>query len=476
MEPEARRRAYGSDVTYCTNKEVAFDYLRDRLAVGRDPHRIRLELARFFDTSLPMRQVVLRGLFFGIVDEADSVLIDEARVPLIISGSGGGVPERKLYETALSLARDLTAGADFQLDARERAVRLTPAGKTKLAERAQLFGGLWKGPKRRESLVSQALSACHLFSRDVHYLVRDEKVQIVDEYTGRILGDRSWEQGLHQMIELKEGCPLTPLQSPLIRMTYQRFFRRYLWLAGMTGTVREVAGELWRVYGLATVTIPTNRPLRRRNCGEHVYPAASDKWDAVARRGGARHRGGGPTRVGTRSVAASEHLSRLLASAGLPHEVLNARQDQAEAAIVASAGERGRVTVATNMAGRGTDIRLGPSVMELGGLHVIATERHEARRIDRQLFGRCARQGDPGSYETFVSVEDDIVTSHQSALGRFSIRVGRHAPRWLGERFEAWAVRRAQKRAERLHARIRHQLLRSEEQSESSLAFSGSVE
>ena len=219
LDPPARRAAYGCDVKYCTNKEVAFDYLRDRLAVGKQPHRVHVELRRYYGQDMGPGNMVLRGLYFGLVDEADSVLVDEAKVPLIISGSGGEAPEKPLYETALSLAKDLLPGEDYVLNRRERSVVLTPSAKAKLSERAQLFGGLWKGPRRREALVCQALTAALLFHRDIHYLVRDGKVQIIDEYTGRILEGRSWEQGLHQMIEIKEGCAVTPLNNPLIRMT-----------------------------------------------------------------------------------------------------------------------------------------------------------------------------------------------------------------------------------------------------------------
>ncbi|SPP66887.1 preprotein translocase subunit SecA [Nitrospira lenta] len=476
MEPSARRAAYGCDVTYCTNKEVAFDYLRDRLAVGKQPHRVQLELRRYFGRDVGRDRIVLRGLCFGLVDEADSVLIDEAKVPLIISGSSGEVPEKSLYESALLLARELVPGEDFTMNPRERSVLLTSMGKAKLAARAQLFGGLWKGPRRREALVGQALTALVVFRRDEHYLLREGKVQIIDEYTGRILEGRSWEQGLHQMIEIKEGCSVTPLTNPLIRLTYQRFFRRYLWLAGMTGTAREVSKELWSVYRLASVRIPTNRPIQRVHWGEWVFPTGEDKWKAVTARVAALHLKGRPVLIGTRSVSASEELSSRLIAAGLPHRVLNARQDEEEAAIVACAGEQGRVTVATNMAGRGTDIHIDKAVAELGGLHVIATERHEAGRIDRQLYGRCGRQGDPGSCEAFVSLEDELVQAHQRAWAGRVCRLMFSTNRWIAQRIGVWVVARAQRRAERWHANIRRDLLKHEEQAESSLAFSGTVE
>ena len=290
------------------------------------------------------------------------------------------------------------------------------------------------------------------------------------------MADRSWERGLHQMIEAKEGCAITGQQETLARISYQRFFRRYLRVAGMTGTVREVAGELWSVYRLPVVTIPTNRPARRRHLPDEVYLTADEKWAAVVAALRRLQNEGRAVLVGTRSVSASEHLSELLANAGLMHQVLNARQDQEEAEVVARAGERGRITVATNMAGRGTDIKLAPGVAELGGLHVIATERHDARRIDRQLFGRCGRQGDPGSYQVVMSLEDeifhDIFKRHVERLRRIFPQNGKPLPTWLGERLSNLA----QGIAERHHGRMRRELLRVDEQLSDLLAFTGRSE
>ena len=475
MDPGARRAAYACDVTYCTNKEVAFDYLRDRIVLGGQPSRLHLQLERLYGEDARARRLLHRGLYYAIVDEADSVLVDEARTPLIISGSEGDPPEQRLYQTALSLAARLEAGHDFTVEERERTVRLTRAGELKLEDLAQPLDGIWSGPRRREELVRQALTAQRLFVRDKHYLVREGKVQIIDEFTGRVMADRSWEHGLHQLIETKEGCSLTRRQDPLARISYQRFFRRYLRLAGMTGTAREVAGELWSVYRLAVVSMPTNRPLRRRHDPDRAYPTAEAKWTAIVKRIADLHRGGRPVLVGTRSVAASEHLSCLLTGKGLPHQVLNARQDREEATIIARAGEPGRITVATNMAGRGTDIRLAPGVAELEGLHVIATERHEARRIDRQLFGRCGRQGDPGCFQAIMSFEDELVTVYAARWRRLAVAFagsGRPVAAPIG----AFVFRRAQRTAERLHSRIRRDLLKTDEQLESALAFSGRPE
>jgi preprotein translocase subunit SecA len=283
--------------------------------------------------------------------------------------------------------------------------------------------------------------------------------------------DRSWERGLHQMIEVKAGCAMTGRTDPLARISYQRFFRRYLKLAGMTGTAHEVSGELWSVYRLATVRIPTNRPLKRKQWPDRIHTTHGEKWQAVVNRIQEMTNLGRPVLIGTRSVEASEHLSRLLDERNLPHQLLNARQDLGEATIIAQAGRMGRITVATNMAGRGTDITLEPRVRQLGGLHVIATELHEARRIDRQLFGRCGRQGDPGSYEAILSIEDELVHVYSSRPWKL-LPASAALPGWL----RSLHLARAQRAAERLHRRMRQELLKRDEHLDSALAFSGRSE
>ena len=473
MTPEARRAAYACDIAYCTNKQLAFDYLKDRLMLGQESRTLHLQIEGLHAEYPRTRRLLLRGLCFVIVDEADSVLVDEARTPLIISSVGDAAEERRIYGEAIAVARELASGLDFSIRPREREVDLTERGRRRAAELAEPYGGLWIGPRRREELVRRALCALYLFQRDKQYLVRAGKVQIVDEYTGRVMADRSWERGLHQMIEAKEGCQISGRQETLARISYQRFFRRYLRIAGMTGTGREVARELWSVYRLPVVSIPTNRPVQRRRLPDEVHLRADDKWHAIVASLRRLHEQGRPVLVGTRSVAASEHLSGLLTAAVLPHQVLNARQDQEEAKVIAAAGERGRITVATNMAGRGTDIRLAPGVAELGGLHVLATERHDARRIDRQLFGRGGRQGDPGSFQAIVSLEDEIV---QSFFGGYAARFARLMERW----FPAWLGRAlvavAQRAAERHHARVRRELLRVDDHLSDLLAFTGRPE
>jgi preprotein translocase subunit SecA len=477
LDPQARRAAYRCDVTYCTNKEVAFDYLRDRIVLWDRPSEIRLQLERLYGGRSRVRHLVMRGLHFGIVDEADSVLIDEARTPLIISAEGDGYDEQSLYEQALGIAGKLAPGEDYSIRASERSLELTENGKERIEDIIRWDGRVWMNRQQREELVRQALVALNLFSRDKHYLVKDGKVQIVDEYTGRLMADRSWERGLHQLIEIKENCEMTKRKETQARISYQRFFRRYLRLAGMTGTAREVAGELWSIYRLRVVTVPTNKPLHRDYLPDRVYPAAGQRWQAVVSRILEMHSEGRPVLVGTRSVEASEHLSHLLSEAGLLHKVLNARQDQEEAEIIARAGEQARITVATNMAGRGTDIRLAPGVAELGGLHVIATERHEARRIDRQLFGRCGRQGDPGTSEAIVSLEDELATVYvNKAFQWLASTVLRRPGTLIARGIGKILFRRAQRKAERLHARMRHDLLKMDEQLGDALAFSGRPE
>ena len=476
LTPDARRAAYGCDVTYCTNKELAFDYLKDRIVLGRLPNRIQLQIERLAEGGSRQERLLLRGLHFGIVDEADSVLIDEARTPLIISGPARDRTEQQVYEQALTLAGQLNPELDFVINERERTVKLTHEGARHLEEIGQVRGGVWKSRQRREEFVQQALSAQYLFHRDRHYLIKEGKIQIVDEFTGRIMKDRSWERGLHQMIEMKENCELGARQDPLARITYQRFFRRYLRLAGMTGTASEVAKELWAVYRLSVVSIATNRPVKRKAFSPRIYRSEQDKWNAVLERVQALHQQQRPVLVGTRSVQASEHLSRMLAHASLPHRVLNARQDEVEAQIIQEAGQASQITVATNMAGRGTDIHLGPGVRELGGLHVIGTEVQEARRIDRQLFGRCGRQGDPGSYQVIASLEDELMQVYGPGLVRWSIIRWRGTSEGFLRIFGRLCFWSAQRSAERHHSKIRRDVLKADENLETTLAFAGSLE
>ena len=477
ISPDERRRAYGSHISYCTNKEVAFDYLRDRIVLWDRPGQARLQLERLYGSESRVNKLTMQGLHFAIVDEADSILVDEARTPLIISGDTDSKAEQALYREAFDAASGLLAGKDFSIIPEHRTLDLKEGAKEKIREYAWSGNTLWTTPEQREELVRQALVAKHLFDRDKHYLVSDGKVQIVDEYTGRVMPDRSWEQGLHQFMEAKEDVEMTTRKDTLARISYQRFFRRYLRLSGMTGTAREVAGELWSIYRLRVVTIPTNRRLIRDHLKGKIYGTQGEKWEAVVKEIVEVSEEGRPVLVGTRSVAASEHLSGLLAEAGLVHRVLNARQDKEEADIVARAGEQGCITVATNMAGRGTDIRLAQGIAERGGLHVIATERHEARRIDRQLSGRCARQGDPGTCREILSLDDELIRVYGGKqLQRFAKVLWKVYPKGMGSWIGRWMFRMALGSAQRLHARIRRNVLKMDERIGDALAFSGRQE
>ena len=474
--PPERQAAYACNITYGTNKTIVFDYLRDRITLSSRNSALRLQLEKLGGASSRVARLLLRGLTFVIVDEADSVLVDEARTPLIISAPAESGDEERVALQGMDMARQLVEGRDFRVDRGARQVTLTESGRLHVERLCAELGGVWTGLLRREELATQALSALHLFERDEHYLVRDGKIEIIDEYTGRTMADRSWERGLHQLVEAKEGCKITAQKEPLSRISYQRFFRRYLLLSGMTGTGSEVAGELGAVYGLPIVRIPTNRPSRRVVLPERVYPTEKAKWEAIVRRVREVNALGRPVLLGTRSVAASELASRLLEAAGIEHRVLNAKQNKEEADIVARAGERGRVTIATNMAGRGTDIKLAEDVAELGGLHVILSERHDSERIDRQLAGRCARQGDPGYFEPILSMEDFLMSilgrPARAALAGLMRGMGPDA----GSRLGSLCIRLAQRHAERAHSRVRRQLLKADQQLGKTLAFSGSHE
>ena len=468
-----RREAYACAVTYCTNKELAFDYLRDRVALARRASRLHLALERLRGDASREDDLVLRGLYFGIVDEADSVFIDEARTPLILSATSRSGTAQQDCAGALAFARGLAAGEDYSLDLAERSITLSERGKSRLAAHAAGREGVWSSSRAREELVTQALTALLLFRRDQHYVVAEGKVQIVDESTGRVMPDRSWEHGLHQMIEAKEGCAPTDSRETLARLTYQRLFRRYLRLSGMTGTAQEVAREIASVYRLAVVRVPLHRPSRRAYLGATFCATLAEKWSRVAESvESIACIGRRPVLIGTRSVQASEELSAVLAARGIEHALLNAKQDEAEAEVVALAGQAGRVTVATNMAGRGTDIRLGAGVAESGGLHVVLTEYHDSRRIDRQLFGRCARQGDPGSCEAIVSLEDEIFAVHAPGAARRAAGFRQNDGR-AARVVQASLRVAAQLAAERRSRAVRVQNLKLDQRLEQVLAFSG---
>ncbi len=473
MSPAQRRSVYEGDITYASNKELAFDYLRDRASLGDRASALHLaaESVRRARGNERSATTVLRGLIFGIVDEADSVFIDEARTPLILSQMIDVEMQRAPYERALAIANELVEGAHFEIERGARRVRMNDRGRDAAdALDEELPDSPFVSARERHESVQQALAALHLYARDRQYVIVDGKVQIVDEATGRAMPDRAWERGLHQMIEAKEGLALTGTRETLARITYQRLFRRYLRLAGMSGTAAEVAAEIGQTYGLSVVRIPLHRASRRVLLPARCLRDSVSKWQAVAdsvERVALRERR--PVLVGTRTVQASEELSAVLSLRGIEHVVLNAKQDREEARIVARAGEAGRVTVATNMAGRGTDIVLGPGVAKRGGLHVILTEFHESRRIDRQLLGRSARQGDPGSGEMIVALDDELFRTHASWLVRMLAARSRQV-----DTAALWLLRAvAQAAAEGRNRRARDESLQQDRRYSRLLAFAG---
>lgn len=407
QKDDERRAAYSRAICYVSNKQLVFDYLRDRQQLGNRPSSISARVQGLYRLEAP--KPLLRGLCFAIVDEADSVLIDDAITPLILSKQAQGESDLSQSLTAISLAHRLTVGDDFKVDTRARRVSITERGEERLASLVGGLDGIWKNRRFRLELVRQALTAIHLYHRDRDYLVRDGEVVLVDQSTGRMMPDRKLQHGLHQMVETKEKCELSGQAETLASLSFQNFFRRYKHICGMTGTAKEAAAELRRVYRLDVVGVPTHRPSAR--ISENPHFAAGDRAhkDLLLTEIRSCRESGRPVLVGTRSLAQSERISDYLNSLSLPHRVLNARQDAQEAEIVSKAGRNGAITIATNIAGRGTDIPLDEDVRGLGGLKVIVAELNDNQRIDRQLLGRCARQGDPGSYAYIISLEDEML-------------------------------------------------------------------
>ncbi len=391
LRPVSRQEAYAADITYGTNSEFGFDYLRDNMVVSID-------------------QCVQRGLVYAIVDEVDNILIDEARTPLIISGQAEQATDR-FYQFA-QIVKQLREGRHYEVDLKHKSATLTEEGIDRVEQLAGIPEGESIYDERHVELthhLEQALKAHAVFHLDKDYIVRDDEVIIVDEFTGRMMHGRRYSEGLHQAIEAKEGVRVRRQNVTMATITYQNYFRMYEKLAGMTGTAKTEAEEFTRIYNLEVVSIPTHRAMIRQDFGDLVFKNERGKFNAVVDEIQEMQAAGRPVLVGTTSVDTSERLSDLLQRKGIPHDVLNAKQHEREAAIVAEAGQPGHVTIATNMAGRGTDIVLGPGVKEAGGLHIVGTERHEARRIDNQLRGRAGRQGDPGSSRFYVSLEDDLM-------------------------------------------------------------------
>ncbi|MBE7369258.1 DEAD/DEAH box helicase [Ramlibacter pallidus] len=404
MDAQRRREAYGADVTYCTAKELAFDHLRDGSLRAADLSPLEQRALRLSGAGAPPAPV-LRGLCMAILDEADTVLIDEARVPLVLAQAEGSAGEAAFYRDALAAARRLAQDDDFGRRADGRSFALTASGRAKLAAWPPADHPLLGHRAHREAAVEMALVALHVLRRDHDYVVRDGEVMLVDETTGRAAAGRAWASGLHQLVEWKEGVAPSQRNATRSQTTFQRFFPRYLRLSGASGTLAEARGELRQVYGLEVFVVPRRAPWQVSERPVHLFEDSTRLWQAVVEEARTESARGRAVLVGTETVAQSEALSRLLHGAGLPHRVLNARQDREESELVAQAGQPGCITVATSMAGRGTDIPVAPDVLAQGGLHVILCQLNASARIDRQFLGRAGRQGQPGSVHRMVAAD-----------------------------------------------------------------------
>ena len=467
----ARREAYAASICYVSGKQLVFDYLRDRQAVGNRPSSISGRVQALYRPNAP--QPLLRGLCFAIVDEADSVLIDDATLPLILSKQAHGDDDASQSLTAIDLVRRLEARVDFNVDLRARRVLLTEHGERRLAALVSDLQGTWKNRRFRLERARQALSAIHLFHRDRDYVVHHGRVVLVDHSTGRLMPDRKLQHGLHQMVETKEKCTLSGYTETIASLSFQTFFRRYKHLCGMTGTAREAASELERVYGLRVVPVPVHTPSVRGRTPARFAIDDEEHRKLLLEQIEACSTRGRPVLVGTRSLAQSERISTFLKAASLRHRVLNARQDKHEAEIVAQAGQSGAITIATNIAGRGTDIPISDDVRKAGGLEVIVADLNDNARIDRQLIGRSARQGDPGSYVYVVSLADDLLRRHVPNLWLNVLRnpFVRRLPFWRG--LCSSTCRFAQAAHERHQRHTRRQVAKGDAHLNRALSFSG---
>ncbi len=434
-----RKIAYNSDITYGTNNEFGFDYLRDNMVT-------RLE------------EMVQRPLHYCLIDEVDSILIDEARTPLIISGPGQKSTDN--YYVMAKLVPQLKLGEDYTIDEKQKTVAPTEAGVAKMEKLLKVDNLYDTDNLELNHLFVQALRAQAMMELDKDYVVKDGEVVIVDEFTGRLMYGRRYSDGLHQAIEAKEGLQVQRESQTLATITFQNYFRMYDKLAGMTGTAKTEEQEFIKIYGLEVFQVPTNKPVQRKDLSDVVFKTKRGKYRAVVREVGRRHATGQPMLIGTTSIEQSEKLSHMLKQAGIVHNVLNAKYHELEAQIVAQAGQKGQVTIATNMAGRGTDIVLGEGVADLGGLAIIGTERHESRRIDNQLRGRAGRQGDPGSSQFFLSLEDDLMRIFGGDnIKKFMEKMGLDEDEEIKSSMVSSAIQKAQKRVEERNFDIRKYVL-----------------
>lgn len=473
---DERRSRYASAVVYVTSKELVADFLKDRLLLHgmMEPSRryIRAQSEREGENC-----PVLNGLWAAVVDEADSVLVDDAATPLIISRPVKNKPLMDACVEAVRLAARLQRDTDYTVDERYRQIVITTEGKESIDGMTPSRSSLpsfWHSSARRDELLLLVLAAREFFKRGKDYVVSDGKVVIIDEFTGRLMPDRKWRQGTQQIVELLEGLEMTDPVEVAARISFQRFFRFFQTLSGMTGTVKGVTSEIWHIYGLNYVEIPTHRPSRRQTGKPKVFVEKGSKYAALLNDIEALHRAGRPVLLGTRSVRESEALAERLHSRLLPFQLLNAIYHAEEAAIIARAGEYGNITIATNMAGRGTDIMLGDGIANAGGLHVMLTEPNEAERIDRQFYGRCARQGDPGSVCAYISLDDVLLQRFfpESLLGLLTGALLRRTP--VAESMILLLVNIAQRTAQRMAYQQRLSLLRKDDEVDKLMSFAGS--
>ncbi|NOY73057.1 MAG: prepilin peptidase [Gammaproteobacteria bacterium] len=467
-----RRHAYAKNITYGTATQIAFDYMQDHMLIG-SIHPLHLQADTFYNISPMKKKLRLRGLCYAIVDEADSIFIDEARTPLIISNTMNNEDQDRFYETVLKLAIQLEKYQDFNIDIKSKTASLTTDGEHKLEQLFEKKQTILTNIRQRNELVQQALNALYLLIKNKHYLVKDNKIQIINENTGRLMDKRSWPQGLQQLLESKEALPLTKNKETLARMSFQSFFNRYLLLSGMTGTAREISSELKEIYALNVITVPAHKSIKRKYAGHLIYSNNNAKYAAILDTVRLLYKKRKPVLLGTRSVEESEKVALLLTESGIVNQILNAKQDRQEAEKIAQAGQPGQVTVATNMAGRGTDIILSNEARKLGGLHIIIIEQNDSARIDRQLTGRCARQGDPGHYQFIVSLDDRLFTQVYSPFSlKYIVKLTNKKskiPSWIG----VYLVSRAQRKIEKNHQTLRKKLLKTDLKRKKMLAFSG---
>jgi len=472
-EPLDRMLGYAADITYTTPKEVLADFLRDKLKVGRIQDPTRQLIRRMGGFPHQQGNLVLRGLHFGIVDEADSVLIDEAITPLIISRPVKDSQLEEAMKAALEVCRQLESGIDYEVDHRFQEIHLNDEQWERLKPAVRHFPPWWRNEERLREAIKLTLRVREFYHKDIQYVVEDEKVEIIDQSTGRIMPHRTWQHGIHQAVEIKEHLPMSANNESMASLSFQRFFRCYPHLSGLSGTAREASLEFWTNYHLPTVSIPTHRPSQRREEPEIIVRTRAEKWEIITSEVQDMRAKGRPVLIGTRSIQASEELAAIFQDMKIPFQLLHATRHAEEARIVSHAGEASQVTIATNMAGRGTDIKLGPGVAEKGGLHVIITERNDSGRIDRQLIGRAGRQGDPGSYRLVLSLEDELLQRDP---------LNRHIVTYLHDHFRALPASRAlihhaflhaQNKTERGGRRIRFRTLKNDTWLDENLTFAG---